>query len=169
MYLSLSEIKSEEVIILRQNNIVTVNSSPKRSKDSAEENDLPAEKKEEDASNECSKNVQVTEPSNNESCNHVASKPSEETLTNLKMPPRMNKRERPKGGETTVIGVPKKKSKQCSLVQFIKLSPKEKDRFLLECLVHKLTANDAMKGSSLIEKTDLKAFNLIPDSIRNTT
>ena len=49
------------------------------------------------------------------------------------MPPKMSKRGWPKGAETTVIGLPKKKQ-SCSKkpLPFSRLGPKEKDRIILE-------------------------------------
>lgn len=91
---------------------------------------------------------------------------------NVKMPPKMIKRGRPKGAELTVIGLPrqKKAKTQFSILPFSKLQPKEKDRKILECFVKKIVASLAMNGNRTIQSCDVeKNLNEIPDTVRDTS
>ena len=52
-------------------------------------------------------------------------------LENVKLPPKMKKRGRPKGAETTVIGLPRRKKKKATTEKptaFLKKQPVEKER-----------------------------------------
>ena len=49
-------------------------------------------------------------------------------LENVKLPPKMKKRGRPKGAETTVIGLPRKKKKTDKPTPFLKKLPNDKEK-----------------------------------------
>lgn len=86
------------------------------------------------------------------------------------MPPKMLKRGRPKGAETTVIGLPrqkKKKESQNSLVPFSKLSPTEKDRVILGSFSTSLAVVDAIGGHRLLTKEDILPTGKISDAIKD--
>ncbi|CAB3987681.1 Hypothetical predicted protein [Paramuricea clavata] len=62
------------------------------------------------------------------------------------MPPRMLKRGRPKGAGLTVIGLPKKR-KVTGAIPFIKKSPTEKERVLLNCFLERKEVESALRGA----------------------
>ena len=86
------------------------------------------------------------------------------------MPPKMKKKGRPRGTETTVIGLPQAK-KQRSVISkskpFSKLIPLEKDRVILECFTNKVYVVAAIDGLRLLPIDDLFGFNAIPDTARD--
>ena len=91
-------------------------------------------------------------------------------FADVRMPPKMLKRGRPKGAGLTITGLPKVKKRKVdsrNLVPFAKLKPEEKDRLLLECFVSPLTAEQALTGAQIqnctIESNPLK----IPDLARD--
>ena len=86
------------------------------------------------------------------------------------MPPKMKKKERPRGTETTVIGLSQAKQKRGVISKpkpFSKLSPLEKDRIILECFTKKVHVVAAIDGSKLLPIDDLFGFNAIPDTARD--
>ena len=101
-------------------------------------------------------------------------KKCEETeLSKIKMPPKMLKKEKPKGVELTVIGLPSsKKSKKTNIKPSITPSTKlkgiEKDRVILECVASPSVARNALKGVLLIVAEEIKiSINEISDLIRD--
>ena len=85
---------------------------------------------------------------------------------NVKMPPKMLKIGRPKRADCTVIGLPAKKKQKKRFLPFSKVSPSDKDRFLLECFTTELLTNDAIEGKLLVKKQNMKTLHQIPESIR---
>ena len=86
------------------------------------------------------------------------------------MPPKMLKKEKPKGVELTVIGLPSsKKSKKTNIKPSITPSTKlkgiEKDRIILECVVSPSVARNALKRVLLIVAEE--SINEISDLIRD--
>ena len=49
-------------------------------------------------------------------------------LENVKLPPKIKKRGRPKGAEKAVIGLPRKKKKTDKSIPFLKKQPIDKER-----------------------------------------
>lgn len=95
---------------------------------------------------------------------------SQTLLSNIKMPPKMLKRGRPKGAEMTVIGLPKakkKKEKNDNIKPFCKLTPVEKDTAILRSLTSDLTASEALMGKRILRIDDLNSLHEIPDSIQD--
>jgi zinc finger SWIM domain-containing protein 3 len=89
-------------------------------------------------------------------------------LKTVKIPQKMRKRGRPKGAETTVIGLPKAKKVKKGLVPFSKLRAVEKDRVLLECLVRPFVASKAISDGKLVHEESVKNnIHDIPDMIRD--
>ena len=54
-------------------------------------------------------------------------------LENVKLPPKMKKRGRPKGAKTTVIGLPRKKKKTGKPTPFLKKLPNDKEKGTYLC------------------------------------
>ena len=91
-------------------------------------------------------------------------------LSEIRMPPKMMKRGRPKGAEVTVIGLPKCKKKKDNLQTlkpFSKLSPLKKDEIILTSLTTKLAAAEALAGKKILSSTDINTLYEIPDSIKD--
>ena len=91
-------------------------------------------------------------------------------FSQMKMPPKILKRGRPKGAEVTVIGLPKKKKKtesQNKLISFKKLSPIEKDRMILSSLSTSQALGEAIAGKRLLNKEDVLPVGRISDTIRD--
>ena len=91
-------------------------------------------------------------------------------FSQIKMPPKILKRGRPKGAEVTVIGLPKKKKKtesQNKLISFKKLSPIEKDRMILSSLSMSQAVGEAIAGKGLLNKEDVLPVGRISDTIRD--
>ena len=90
-------------------------------------------------------------------------------LNDIKMPPKMMKRGRPKGAETTAIGLPAtKKRKNKNMLPFEKLPPEEKNRFILLNLKHDQQRTvQALEGMLLLSEDNIKPFNILPDSLRD--
>lgn len=88
-------------------------------------------------------------------------------LEKIKMPPKMLKRGRPKGADTTAIGLPSsKKNKNGKVIPFSKLQPKEKNKRILFWLTgdNQITT-EALDGVSLLSENHVKPFNSLPDSL----
>ena len=86
------------------------------------------------------------------------------------MPPKMKKKRRPRGAETTDIGLPQEKKQRGVISKpkpFSKLSPLEKDRVILECFTNKVDVVAAIDGSRLLSIDNLFGFNAIPDTVRD--
>ena len=82
----------------------------------------------------------------------------------------MSKHRWPKGAETTVIGLPKKKQ-SCSKkpLPFSRLGPKEKDRIILECLINeRVVADNALDGKKVMIPEHLRCIASILDTIRDS-
>ena len=91
-------------------------------------------------------------------------------FSQIKMPPKILKRGRPKGAEVTVIGLPKKRKKtesQNKLVSFKKLSPIEKDRMILGSLSTSLAVGEAIADHRLLNKEDILPVGKMSDTIRD--
>ena len=91
-------------------------------------------------------------------------------FSQIKMPPKILKRARPKGAEVTVIGLPKKKKKtesQNKLISFKKLSPIEKDQMILSFLSTSQAVGEAIAGKRLLNKEDVLPVERISDTIRD--
>ena len=86
------------------------------------------------------------------------------------MPPKMLKRGRPRGAETTVIGLPKKKQSYIKKpLPFSRLGPKGKDRIILECLINeRIVVNNALGGKKLVMPEELRCITSISDTIRDS-
>ena len=86
------------------------------------------------------------------------------------MPPKLKKKGRPKGTETTVIGLPQSKKQRVVISKpkpFSKSSPLEKDRIILECFTNKIHVVAAIDDLRLLQIDDLFDFNAIPDTARD--
>ena len=84
------------------------------------------------------------------------------------MPPKMKKKGKPRGAETTVIGLLQAKKQRGFISKpkpFSKLSPLEKDRIILECFTNKVNVVATIDGSRLLPIDDLSGFNVIPDTV----
>ena len=82
----------------------------------------------------------------------------------------MSKRRRPKGAETTVIRLPKKKQ-SCSKKPppFSRLGPKEKDRIIIECLINeRVLVDNALDGKKVVMPEHLRCIASILDTIRDS-
>ena len=87
-------------------------------------------------------------------------------VSKIKLPPRMPKRGRPKGSETTVIGLPKKKSRITKVLPFIKLCGAEKERKIMSWIMKPQSLNDSIfNGERLAEKQDLFPWTKMPPKI----
>ncbi|KAI0241980.1 hypothetical protein LSAT2_015341 [Lamellibrachia satsuma] len=71
-------------------------------------------------------------------------------LDDIKMPPPIRKRGRPKGAEMTVIGLPKKRKMLTRPVPFLKRSSEEKECIIMRWFVKAEVAEKAMNGGELI-------------------
>ena len=67
---------------------------------------------------------------NMHACIHTAE------LKTIKLPPKMRKRGRPKGTETTVIGLPKRRKRSNKTVPFLKKLPSEREKSTLSMHVY---------------------------------
>ena len=86
------------------------------------------------------------------------------------MRPKLKKKGRPRGAETTVIGLPQAKKQRGVISKpkpFSKLSPLEKDIVMLECLTNKVNVFAAVYNSRLLSIDNLFGFNSIPDTVRD--
>ena len=91
-------------------------------------------------------------------------------FSQIKMPPKILKRGRPKGAEVTVIGLPRKKKKKegrNNLLPFCKLSPIEKDRMILGSLSTSLAVGEAIAGHRFLTKDDILPVGKISDTVRD--
>jgi hypothetical protein len=119
-------------------------------------------------------------PVTNEAQNLIATSKKQELVCNsktkggdsemkdIKMPPKMPKRGRPKGAELTVIGLPRVKRARKGMVPFSKLRPEEKNRILLECFVSPAVANKAILSGALISAEEVETnIHRISDMVRD--
>ena len=81
------------------------------------------------------------------------------------IPPKMKRKGRPKGAETTVVGIPKKKKLSTKPTPYAKLSPREKCKFTLNRLVNSSASESALGKEKLLTASDVKKSLSIPDSI----
>ena len=91
-------------------------------------------------------------------------------FSQIKMPPKILKRGRPKGAEVTVIGLVKKKKKtesQNKLLSFKKLSLIEKDQMILGSLSMSQAVGEAIAGHRLLNKEDILPVGKMSDTIRD--
>ncbi|XP_047126936.1 uncharacterized protein LOC124808018 [Hydra vulgaris] len=96
----------------------------------------------------------------------VPQNPAKLDLKEVLMPPKMKNKGRPKRANTTVIGVPKKKN-YLKPIPYIKLLPKDKDRFILTRIVQVPAVELALSGGKLICSSDIKKSVFLPDSLRD--
>ena len=90
----------------------------------------------------------------------------------IKMPPKIMKRGRPKGAELTVVGIPKTKKRKVEgpiLLPYKKLKPYDKERMILECVTKKrIVVAEALSGKRLLDNDDIQTnIHLIPDTVRD--
>ena len=86
------------------------------------------------------------------------------------MPPKMKKKGRPRGAETTVIGLPQAKKQKDVISKpkpFSKLISLEKNRVILECFTNKVNVVAAIDDSRHLSIDDLFSFNATPDTVRD--
>lgn len=89
-------------------------------------------------------------------------------LKDIKMPPKMLKRGRPKGADSTVIGLPKAKKIKKGLLPFSRVRGDEKNRIILECFVRPLIAKKAIENGKLISSDEVESnIHNIPDMVRD--
>ena len=81
------------------------------------------------------------------------------------MPPKMKRKGRPKGAETTIAGIPKKKKLSTKPTPYAKLLPREKCKFTLNRLVNSSASESALGKEKLLTASDVKKSLSIPDSI----
>ena len=82
----------------------------------------------------------------------------------------MKKKGKPRGAETTVIGLPQARKQRGVISKpkpFSKLSPLEKDRDILQCFTNRVNVAAAIDGSTILSIDDLFGFNAIPDTVRD--
>ena len=84
------------------------------------------------------------------------------TISSIKLPPKMQKRGRPKGSTKTVIGLPRKKPK-VGTVAFENMLPEQKEKVLLSWFVGADEALEAIMGRKITE--DL--VETIPENVNN--
>lgn len=94
-------------------------------------------------------------------------------FSQIKMPPKILKRSRPKGAEVTVIGLSRKKKEERktesrnNLIPFCRLSPIEKDRMILGSLSTSLAVGEAIAGHRFLAKDDIFPVGKISDTVRD--
>ena len=71
------------------------------------------------------------------------------------MPPKMKRKGRPKGAETTVVGIPKKKKLPTKPTPYAKLLPKEKCKFTLSRLVNASADESALGKEKLLTSSEI--------------
>ena len=86
-------------------------------------------------------------------------------INEISMPPKMKRKGRPKGEETTIAGIPKKKKLSTKPTPYAKLSPREKCKFTLNRLVNSSASESALGKEKLLTASDVKKSLSIPDSI----
>ena len=86
-------------------------------------------------------------------------------INEMSMPLKIKRIGKPKGTETTVVGVPKKKKLSTKLTPYAKLLPKEKTKFILSLLVNASAAESALGKEKLLTSSDIKKSLLISDSL----
>ena len=94
------------------------------------------------------------------------------SLGSIKMPPKKTRKGRPRGCDSTVIGLPRSKhSKADKPVPFEKLGASEKDVAILRCFVSDEVAHEAVNGDGrLISSYALKSnIHHIPDLVRDSS
>jgi len=96
--------------------------------------------------------------------------PDSKEFTNIVMPPKIQRKGRPRGAETTAIGLPltkKMKSKGKKPTPFRNLSGREKDKLILNSLADFVDVQLSIEGKKLLTISDIKGFNLISDVVRD--
>ena len=88
-------------------------------------------------------------------------------INEISMPPKMKRKGRPKGEETTIAGIPKKKKLSTKPTPYAKLLPKEKCKFILRRLVNASAAESALGKVKLLTSSNVRKSLLIPDSFRD--
>lgn len=78
--------------------------------------------------------------------------PADPVLENVNLPPKSKKRGRPKGSNSTVIGLPKKKSRYNTPTPFIKKSPSDRDLQILGYFVCEKDATRAVMGGERLSE-----------------
>ena len=92
--------------------------------------------------------------------------PADPILENVNLPPKSKKRGRPKGSNSTVIGLPKKKSRYNTPTPFIKKSPSDRDLQILGYFVcEKDATRTVMGGERLSEDAVQQNSSVIPTSL----
>ena len=92
----------------------------------------------------------------------VESDDFQSTISSIKLPPKMEKRGRPKGSTKTVIGLPRKKLK-VGPVAFENMLPEQREKLLLSWFVGADEALEAIMGRKITE--DL--VETIPENVNN--
>lgn len=92
-------------------------------------------------------------------------------ISSVVMPPKLQRKGRPRGADTTAIGLPQtKKSKskgKSKPAPFSKLTAQEKDRVILNGITDAVSAEMALEGKKLLKISDLKGFNIFSDALRD--
>ena len=86
---------------------------------------------------------------------------TENRLISIKLPPKMKKRGRPKGAETTVVGLRRKKLKS-GPVAFENL-PETKEKIMLSWFIGETEVLDVLKGKTVTEDM----VEVIPEKVDN--
>ena len=90
----------------------------------------------------------------------------------IKMPPKIMKRGRPKGAELTVVAIPKTKKGKVEgpiLLPYKKLKPYDKERMIMECVTKKrIVVPEALNGKRLLDNEDIQTnIHLILDTVHD--
>ena len=88
-------------------------------------------------------------------------------INEISVPPKMKRKGRPKGTETTVVVIPKKKKLSTKPAQYANLLPKKKCKFILRRLVDASAAESALGKEKLLTSSHVKKSLLIPDFHRD--
>ena len=86
-------------------------------------------------------------------------------INEISMLPKMKRKGRPKGEETTIAGIPKKKKLSTKPTPYAKLLLREKCKFTLNRLVNSSASESALGKEKLLTASDVKKSLSIPDSI----
>ena len=84
-------------------------------------------------------------------------------INEISVPPKMKRKGKPKGTETTVVVIPKKKKLSTKLAPYANLLPKKNCKFILRCLVNASAAESALGKEKLLTSSDVKKSLLILD------
>ena len=87
---------------------------------------------------------------------------TENRLISIKLPPKMKKRGRPKGAETTVVGLRRKKLKS-GPVAFENILPETKEKIMLSWFIGETEVLDVLKGKTVTEDM----VEVIPEKVDN--